>query len=169
MIVSSPLVKIRSATLKDSGALTTVFRDGWRNAYTGIIPSMYLEKMIRERDEAWWRGAITKDRNLIVLNAADVVVGYATCGRSRGSRSYQGEIYEIYLAPVYQGIGLGEHLFEACRTLLDERHFDGLIVWALADNVTAADFYWRRGGRPIGEVKEPFGRTKLSKIAFGWR
>ena len=128
MIVSSPLVKIRSATLKDSGALTTVFRDGWRNAYTGIIPSMYLEKMIRERDEAWWRGAITKDRNLIVLDAADVVVGYATCGRSRGSRSYQGEIYEIYLAPVYQGIGLGEHLFEACRTLLDERHFDGLIV-----------------------------------------
>ena len=91
MIVSSPLVKIRSATLKDSGALTTVFRDGWRNAYTGIIPSMYLEKMIRERDEAWWRGAITKDRNLIVLDAADVVVGYATCGRSRGSRSYQGE------------------------------------------------------------------------------
>ena len=168
MIVESPLIKIRSATLEDSEALTAVFREGWRYAYTGIIPTMYLEKMIRERDEAWWRGTITKDRNLLVLDVGDVVAGYATCGRSRGSHSYQGEIFEIYLALVYQGIGLGEYLFEACRTRLDDRHLNGLIVWALADNVTASDFYWRRGGRPIGEVKELFGRTKLSKIAFAW-
>ena len=93
---------------------------------------------------------IARDRDLLVLDAAGVVAGYATFGRSRGSRIYQGEIYELYLAPVYQGIGLGEHLFEACRNRFDDRSLNGLMVWALAENDDAVDFYWRRGGRPVG-------------------
>jgi hypothetical protein len=44
----------------------------------------------------------------------------------------------------------------------------GLIVWALADNTTAADFYWRRGGRPVGVGFERFGPRKLKKIAYAW-
>ena len=168
MIVERPQIDIRRAAPEDSSALTTVYRDCWRHAYTGIIPALHLDRLIRTRDEAWWQQSIARDNGLLVLEAAGVVAGYATCGTARGNRTYQGEIYEIYLAPVYQGIGFGEHLFEACRNRLDDRHLDGLIVWALADNVIAADFYWRRGGRPIREVKEQFGRRKLSKIAFAW-
>ena len=41
-------------------------------------------------------------------------------------------------------------------------------MWALADNATASDFYWRRGGRPVGSRFERFGRTKLKKVAFAW-
>ena len=66
-----------------------------------------------------------------------------------------------------QGLGFGERLFEACRYQLDTRQMCGLIVWALADNTTAADFYWRRGGRPVGVGFERFGPRKLKKIAAG--
>ena len=69
-------------------------------------------------------------------------------GSSRQRGPYQGEIYELYLDPIYQGLGLGEHLFEGCRHTLDMRKLNGLIVWALLDNTAACDFYWRRGGRP---------------------
>jgi hypothetical protein len=44
----------------------------------------------------------------------------------------------------------------------------GLIIWALADNTSATDFYWRRGGRPVGVGYERFGTRKLRKIAYAW-
>ncbi len=168
MIVESRLVTIRKPTVEDGPALSVVFRDCWRNAYAGIIPAMHLERMIQTRDAKWWDNAIKRDGDMLVLEVGSMVAGYATFGRSRGSRKYQGEIYEIYLAPVYQGLGFGEHLFEACRHNLDMRRLRGLIVWALADNARATDFYWRRGGRPVSEINEQFGAVKLAKLAFTW-
>ena len=82
---------------------------------------------------------------------------------------YQGEIYELYLDPVHQGLGFGEHLFEGCRHALDMRKAKGLIVWALLDNTPACDFYWRRGGRPVASAFRKFGDAKLEQVAFAWR
>lgn len=169
MIIESPLIKIRRAVAGDIEALDAIYRESWRHAYTGIIPALHLDRMIRGRGAAWWRKAIIRNEDILVVEAAGIVAGYATFGPARaGGAQRRGEIYEIYLKPVYQGIGLGERLFEACRTALDNRSYSGLIVWALGDNTSAADFYWRRGGRPAGTSKEPFGRTKLSKIAYSW-
>ena len=84
-------------------------------------------------------------------------------GSSRQRAPYQGEIYELYLDPIYQGLGLGEHLFEGCRHALDMRKLNGLIVWALLDNTAACDFYWRRGGRPIASAFTQDRRRR------GWR
>ena len=78
-------------------------------------------------------------------------------------------IYELYLDPVCQGVGFGEHLFEGCRHALDMRKLRGLIVWALLDNTPACDFYWRRGGRPVASTFTKIGGAKLEKVAFTWR
>ena len=96
------------------------------------------------------------------------LAGYATLGNSRQRGRYQGEIYELYLDPLYQGLGLGEHLFEGCRHALDMRRLDGLIVWALLGNTSACDFYWRRGGRPVASTFTRIGGARLEKVAFAW-
>ncbi len=153
---------------RDAVALAGVFRDSWLLAYRGIIPQIHLESLIRRRDKAWWQNATRAGEGLLVLEVAGKVAGYATFGRARGRGKMQGEIYEIYLAPSYQGIGLGEHLFEGARYALDERRLNGLVVWALADNEIAADFYWRRGGRPFGRTKEKVGGVLLDKIGYSW-
>lgn len=125
--------------------------------------------MIRRRGNAdWWTGALKSGENVLVLEVAGTVAGYATSGPARSRGCYEGEIYEIYLAPTYQGLGLGELLFEGCRNRLDGRRLKGLVVWALAANTPAIEFYWRRGGRPVARSFERFGRTRLEKIAFGW-
>ncbi|HEU4380735.1 MAG TPA: GNAT family N-acetyltransferase, partial [Hyphomicrobiaceae bacterium] len=93
----------------------------------------------------------------------------ATLGASRQRGPYQGEIFELYLDPVHQGLGLGEHLFEGCRHALDMRKLNGLIVWALLDNTQACDFYWRRGGRPVTSAFAKIGGERLEKVAFAWR
>jgi ribosomal protein S18 acetylase RimI-like enzyme len=80
----------------------------------------------------------------------------------------KGEIYEIYLLPEYQGIGLGTRLFLAARRELARFGFDSVVVWALADNDSACRFYRNAGGRRVARANERFGETALTKIAFAW-
>lgn len=161
-------IKIRRGKFTDATAIATTFRDSWRQAYTGIIPHLHLETMIRQRGPDWWANAMRSGENLFIIEQAGAVAGYATLGASRTRGPYQGEIYELYIAPEHQGVGLGEHLFEAARFALDRRRLRGLIVWALAENTIATDFYWRRGGRPVKEIVEAIGGKKLDKVAFTW-
>lgn len=168
MLRSHTTVRIRSPRPDDADALTGVFRQSWRLAYAGIIPGDQLDRIVLRRDGAWWRNAITSSDQMLVLEVSGTVAGYATYGPSRTRGRYQGEIYELYLSPTHQGLGFGEHLFEACRNRLDERGLRGLVVWALVDNATACAFYWRRGGRPLASTMESFGKTKLEKAAFTW-
>jgi ribosomal protein S18 acetylase RimI-like enzyme len=171
MLGSSAQIVVRKAKPSDAKALAAVFGDSWRLAYRGIIPHLHLEGMIRRRGPDWWASAMRSGEGLLVLEVARAIAGYATFGRSRhrgGVTKAQGEIYEIYLAPHYQGLGLGERLFESCRHALDLRGLDGVLVWALADNTAAIEFYWHRGGRPVAEATERIGGARLAKIAFVW-
>ena len=159
---------MRRAKPSDGEALTRIFAETWRLTYRGIIPHAHLECLIGRRSQAWWNKAIRTEAHLLVIEVDGTVAGYAACGAARARGAYKGEIYELYVDPVYQGLGLGEHLFEACRSELDRRNLDGLIVWALEDNANAAAFYWRCGGRPAARSTERFGASKLGKIAYTW-
>jgi GNAT superfamily N-acetyltransferase len=92
-----------------------------------------------------------------------------TYGRCRlGRTPFQGEIFELYLHPIYQGFGLGEKLFSGARMRLAELRLKGLLVWALSDNDSACGFYLRLGGKPVAEGAESFGDLSLRKVAFAW-
>lgn len=162
-------VCVRRGKAADAKALARIFKDSWQLAYRGIIPHLHLDNMVRQRTPEWWTTAIKSGDSTLVLELASKIAGYATYGASRQRSPFQGEIYELYLDPVYQGIGLGEHLFEGCRHALDMRKLSGLIVWALLDNTPACDFYWRRGGRPVASTFTKIGGHRLEKVAFAWR
>ncbi len=168
MLTSSSSVRVRRARVADAKALAEVFRQSWVQAYRGIIPHTHLQNLIRRRGTAWWRSATRSGDDILVLEAGGKIAGYATLGPCRRRGLQQGEIFEIYLTPKYQGLGFGEHLFEACRNRLDQRLLRGLLVWALAENTGAIDFYWRRGGRPVARTTERIGSTSLEKIGFAW-
>lgn len=169
MLESRSQIVVRKGAAGDAQALSELFADSWRSAYRGIIPHMHLENIVRRRDSGWWRNALGAGEGLLVLEIAGVVAGYATFGRARSKGRFQGEIYELYLAPTHQGLGFGEYLFEGVRHALDMRRLDGLVVWALNDNAQACEFYRRRGGRPIAKIVDTMGGAKLLKIAFGWQ
>lgn len=168
MLGSDAQVTVRCASPGDADALVEVFRESWLNAYQGMMPDFHLDKIIRRRDAAWWQAALTSNDRTLVLDVGGKVAGYATFGPARIRGRFKGEIYELYMSPVYQGLGFGERLFEGCRFMLDQRRLSGLIVWALIENQGACHFYWRRGGRPIASVDEAFGTKRLEKAAFAW-
>lgn len=167
--MSVDVAHIRPARPKDAPALASAYEEAWRGAYQGIIPHLSLERMIARRSLRWWQQSLNKRAPLLVLDFRGEAAGYVTFGRCRMARSsYQGEIFELYLHPIYQGLGLGTKLFDGARLRLGEMRIKGLLVWALADNEAACGFYLSQGGKPIAEGAESFGDASLRKIAFAW-
>ena len=121
------------------------------------------------RGDDWWANAIRKAATVLVVEVGGRVAGYATIGKNRARElSQQGEIYELYLLPECQGIGLGSRLFSAAREKLTNFGLKGMVVWALEDNVGALSFYEGIGGRDIAEGVEIFDQKALKKVAFVW-
>ena len=167
--MSVDVAHIRPARAKDAPALSAAYKEAWRNAYQGIIPHLSLERLLSRRGLRWWENAVRKRSPLLVLDFGGEAAGYVTFGRCRlGRAPFQGEIFELYLHPTYQGLGLGEKLFDGARARLAEMQLKGLLVWALVDNEAACSFYLQLGGKPIAEGAESFGETSLRKIAFAW-
>ena len=165
----SALITVRTAHGNDATDIADVHDAAWREAYRGIIPGRELEKMISRRGPRWWSRAIARGSNILVLDIDDVIAGYATYGRNRlPSMQYRGEIFELYLAPEYQGLGYGRRLFSAARNDLARHGCLNTLVWALADNERALSFYERLGGRELRRAPEKFGSEIRQRVAFAF-
>src|SRR5215510_10794026 len=168
--MSTVLIEIRRAKSADATAVAETHDEAWRAAYQGIIPGAELAKLISRRGPVWWESAIRKGSRVALLVFGDRIAGYANYGRNRArSLTYDGEIYELYLRPEFQGLGFGRRLFTATRRDLGQSGFKSLVVWALSDNDPAVEFYRALGGRPIARSSERFGARTLDKVAFGWQ
>jgi len=167
--MSTLLLDIRRARPGDGAQIANAHDAAWRQAYCGIIPHRSLDRMVRRRGEEWWERAISRSTVILVAELEDTIAGYATLGINRvRSLAPDGEIYEIYLRPEYQGVGLGSGLFLGARKELKRRRLNGAAVWVLADNEPAIRFYKNAGGKAIAEGFEQFDGKKLLKIAYGW-
>ena len=94
--------------------------------------------------------------------------GYANHGRNRArSLHYDGEIYELYLRPEFQGLGFGRRLFTARRDLGQSRMKIAHRVGAVESN-DGVEFYRALSGILVARSSEKFGTRVLDKVAFGW-
>jgi len=83
----------------------------------------------------WWQAAISRGSRLVVLDFGGRIAGYASYGRNRvPAMPYSGEIFELYLAPEFQGLGMGRRLFEAARRHLSEAQIVELTAAAALEN-----------------------------------
>ncbi len=163
------VISIRTARRGDETRIAAVHDSAWREAYRGVIPGRELEQMIARRGPVWWRNAILRGTRLLVLEIGDALCGYTSYGRNRvPALSYGGEIFELYLAPEYQGGGFGRRMFDAARKDLADHGYRSLIVWALAENDRASGFYKRLGGRVVRRAPETFGGETRERVAFGF-
>jgi ribosomal protein S18 acetylase RimI-like enzyme len=168
--MSTTLIEVRRAKANDAVSVAGTHDEAWRNAYRGIIPGSELEKLISRRGPVWWESAIRKGSRVSLLVFGDKVAGYANYGRNRArSLHYEGEVYELYLRPEFQGLGFGRRLFTAARRDLGQSGLKSLVVWALSDNEPAVEFYRALGGRAVARSSEKFGTRVLDKVAFGWQ
>ena len=167
--MTSLVIDVRTARASDAGDLSEVYETAWREAYSGIIPGLTLERMIIRRSAKWWR-EVMRRRAILVLDVDGIVAGYATFAPASG-RGHAGaaEIQEIYLRPEYQGIGLGSQLLTAVLKRVRIRGYGRALVRALADNDRATTFYAHRGGRMIARTDETLGGRTLPCLWYEFR
>ena len=167
--MSTTLIEVRRAKASDASAIAATHDEAWRAAYQGIIPGPELDALINRRGAHWWDSAIRKGSRISILGFGEMVAGYANYGRNRArSLYYDGEIYELYLRPEFQGLGFGHKLFASVRRDLTQSGLQSMVVWALSDNAPALDFYRSRGGKAVARSSERFGTRVLDKVAFAW-
>jgi ribosomal protein S18 acetylase RimI-like enzyme len=168
-LMNTVLIEIRRAQTTDAKSVAEAHDDAWRTAYRGVIPGPELEKLIARRGAGWWAGAIRKGSRISLLAFGDTIAGYTNYGRNRArSLQFDGEIYELYLRPEFQGLGFGRRLFTAARRDLGQSGMKSMVVWALSDNEPAVAFYQALGGRAVARSSEKFGDKLLEKVAFSW-
>jgi GNAT superfamily N-acetyltransferase len=167
--MTSLVIDVRSARASDSVELADVHASAWREAYSGIIPALTLERMIVRRGARWWRDMMQR-RAILVLDVNGTVAGYASIAPAAGRHnSATAEVQELYLKPEYQGIGLGLRLFSAALARIKSRGYGRVVVRALAENERANAFYARRGGRLIARTEETLGGRALPCIWYEFR
>jgi ribosomal protein S18 acetylase RimI-like enzyme len=166
-VMKTMSIEVRRAEPEDCNAVADVHRKTWIHAYGGLIPHKPLLSMLERRREDWWRKGTS---TLLVLDTGTKIAGYATIGLNRTEAlKVDGEIYELYLLPEYQGIGLGSYMFRQCRAMLSGLGFQGLAAWCLEDSENASTFFRATGGLDVAEGMEDFGGTALKKIGFIWQ
>jgi ribosomal protein S18 acetylase RimI-like enzyme len=167
--MSTTVIEVRRAKASDATAIASTHDEAWRAAYQGIIPGPELDKLINRRGAHWWDSAIRKGSRISILAFGEMVAGYANYGRNRArSLYYDGEIYELYLRPEFQGLGFGHKLFGSVRRDLSQSGLQSMVVWALSDNGPALGFYRALGGKAVARSSEKFGTRTLDKVAFAW-
>ena len=167
--MSTVVIEIRRAKPCDATTIATTHDEAWRTAYQGIIPGTELNKLINRRGPDWWDSAIRKGSRISILGFGEMVAGYANYGRNRArSLHFEGEIYELYLRPEFQGLGFGRRLFTSARRDLLQSGLKSMVIWALSDNDPATEFYRALGGRMVARSSEKFGPKSLDKVAFAW-
>ena len=149
LAMSTVLIEVRRAKPSDAGAIAQTHDEAWRAAYQGIIPGPELNKLINRRGADWWDSAIRKGSRISIMVFGDQIAGYANYGRNRArSLFYDGEIYELYLRPEYQGLGFGRRLFSSARRDLLQSGLKSLVVWALSENDPAVEDF-----KPIDQAQ----------------
>ncbi len=163
-------VTIRLARSGDARAIARLDIETWRATYPGILSAPYLVGLSERRRETGWRTAILREpRDVrVAVDAAGIILGFGSCGPSRGERHFPGEVFTLYVAPDRQNQGIGRRLLLALFRRLVASGLDAAIIWVLRDN-PARFFYERLGGLQVSHKPIPIGGSRVEALAYGWR
>jgi GNAT superfamily N-acetyltransferase len=149
-------VSVRAATPSDARAIAQVHVDSWRAAYPGLIPDQFLKRLSVEGRERQWSDTLSggEDKPLVLVAGWEgELVGFSTVSipaRDSNEGDDVAEIPAIYAAPRAWGRGVGHALMEASVAAMRHARCREAILWAVAGNERAAEFYVSEGWRDDG-------------------
>ncbi|SFB12930.1 Ribosomal protein S18 acetylase RimI [Collimonas sp. OK607] len=166
-------VVIRRATIADAGVIAAVRIDSWRTTYRGIIPDDYLDGMKIEESTAIWSRILSATSNAANVFVAEVdgeVLGFAAgMTLAQAKLGFDSELTAIYLEPSVQRAGIGRKLVAHVAAALASAGANNMLVWVLANNRPARQFYEMLGAELLAEQPFSWDGLELQEAGYGWR
>lgn len=135
---------LRPAVPDDAMAVARVHVRAWQVAYRGLMPDDYLAGLRPEERAQRYDFAgvdLAQPRTLVAVEA-DAVLGFATISLARDADAAgHGELCALYVEPDRWGRGIGRALASAARGELHRLGFRKAVLWVVAGNARAQQFY----------------------------
>ena len=161
--------QIRTATSGDASGIARVQVVTWQQTYRGILPDSFLDGLDVERSAESWRSVVADRRRVTHVVDSMGIVGFCTCGPSRGDPSgFRGEVEAIYVHPAEQGQGHGTALVHAAMDWLAAKRLTPVLVWALEANTRAHGLYQSLGARRLDTRLLRSAAALSPEVGFGW-
>jgi len=146
-------MKIRNARPDDALAVAQVHVRSWQRAYKGLLPDEYLISLRAEERASRYDFSASDPLAPFTMVAVDAgtIRGFATVGASPDAAPRDvGELMALYVDPDARRTGIGRALIASARDEMLRRGFAVAVLWVLAGNTRAQNFYerdgWARGG-----------------------
>jgi GNAT superfamily N-acetyltransferase len=150
-------MNLRPAIPDDAMAVARVHVRAWQAGYRGLMPDDYLAALrAEERAQCYdFAGMDPARPKTLVALEADTVLGFATISPARDTDAAgQGELCALYVEPDCWGRGIGRMLAAAARRDLYGLGFRQAVLWVIAGNARAEQFY-RSDGWTRDELHRP--------------
>ncbi len=139
---------IRHAVPEDARAVAEIHVDGWRTAYSAILPEAFLASLtVASRQAFWMQFLADKQGDLLVAMKGDRMVGWINTGPCRdvGAASDDAEVWAFYVSPAAWSKGVGRELWLSARAHLLKQGYRQCHLWVMAQNARAIGFYKAAG------------------------
>lgn len=149
---SGPRALLRRAREDDAQRIARLHLQSWRATYGRELSAAFLQGLDVAERAAEWHRRFADGVAVIVAEGADGLAGFVACGPAGGvgGSAEEWEIYNLHVAPLRKGAGLGSRLFDAAATLGRGEGARDLVLWVVETNARARVFYERKGMRPEG-------------------
>jgi ribosomal protein S18 acetylase RimI-like enzyme len=172
MGVCDGTVVIRRAGEADARGIAEVRIRTWREAYSDLMPTDFLNALSFDATERRWRESLRSgdpSRRMQVAESAGQVVGFVSAGvpRDEPAEPLTGEVYAIYVTPDCWDRGVGRKLLAHAEKDLTDLGYTEAMLWVLTDNQRARAFYERAGWHADGATKRAtFGGREVEEVRY---
>jgi ribosomal protein S18 acetylase RimI-like enzyme len=155
---------IRAAEENDAFSIAEVQVAAWRQAYAGMMPQFFLDRMSAEKRAPMWRRSLSvpsPGTTDVVMDEAGDLVGFCVYGPSRDEDAMPGtgELVAINLLPRAWRCGFGRAMCLRALAHARQQEWNAMTLWVLDANVQAQSFYASLGFGPDGAEKQDLKLT----------
>ncbi|MFZ2315407.1 MAG: GNAT family N-acetyltransferase [Gammaproteobacteria bacterium] len=156
---------VKYAVVSDALEVALINVASWQHGYHGIIPNEILDNLPTQNWAASWKVYLEGNGKLLLIIKSGKILGFAKIGEN--SSLDAGEISAIYLLPEIWRQGFGSKLCIASIAELKKMGFNKIVLWVLARNRRACDFYEAMGfSKGLSRICPLFPPLNLEEIQY---
>lgn len=153
---------IRAMKESDWNIVCEIVNENWKEIYNGYVnPELLSPTGCANRECDLINDFASARLKEYVWEENSQTVALLSFGNTADSdKSGAFEIWRIYIAPNFQGIGIGHKLISFAEQAAKEQGYTEIVIWAFKDNCKAITFYQKQGY--VLEKEEYLGESYLT-------